>query len=92
MIIDKRLGKAAAVFLVTAALTLFGFIHSPLPGSQIFLPFGPASWSSMVLDDQYQWQVMEFVYAYLACAVTLYLWQLLQKNSPLSETEITESQ
>lgn len=92
MIIDKRLGKAAAVFLVAAALTLFGFIHSPLPGSQIFLPFGPASWSSMVLDDQYQWQVMEFVYAYLACAFTLYLWQLLQKNSPLSETEITDSQ
>lgn len=92
MIIDKRLGKAAAVFLVAAALTLFGFIHSPLRGSQIFLPFGPASWSSMVLDDQYQWQVMEFVYAYLACAFTLYLWQLLQKNSPLSETEITDSQ
>lgn len=92
MIIDRRLSKAAAVFLVAAALTLFGFIHSPLPGSQIFLPFGPASWSSLVLDDQYQWQVMEFVYAYLACAVTLYLWQLQQNNSPLSETDIAETQ
>ena len=92
MIIDRRLSKAAAVFLVASALTLFGFIHSPLPGSQIFLPFGPASWSSLVLDAQYQWQVMEFVYAYLACAVTLYLWQLLQQIPPLSETDITESQ
>ncbi len=91
MIIDRRLGKAAAVFLVAATLTLFGFIHSPLPGSQIFLPFGPASWSSMVLNDQYQWQVMEFVFAYLVCAMTLYLWKVLQKIQPLSEEDATDA-
>ena len=83
MIIDRRLTKASLVFVVAAGLTLFGLIHSPLPGSQIFLPFGPDRWSALILQSEYQWQVFEFVLAYLACAVTLFAWsKYLKKHHP----------
>ena len=81
MIIDRSLVKASLVFIVAAALTSFGLIHSPLPGSQIFLPFGPQRWSNLILESEYQWQVMEFVLAYLACAVTLFAWSKYLKHS-----------
>ena len=74
MIIDRRLSKAALVFFVSATLTMFGFIHSPLPGSKIFLPFGADSWSSIVLAPEYRWQVLEFALAYVACGALLYGW------------------
>ncbi|WP_146428859.1 SulP family inorganic anion transporter [Blastopirellula retiformator] len=39
MIIDRRLLTAAGFFVVCGVFSLFGVIHSPLPGSPVFLPF-----------------------------------------------------
>ena len=35
---------------LAGTLTLFGVIHSPLLGNQLFVPWGPESWGSVVLD------------------------------------------
>jgi AGZA family xanthine/uracil permease-like MFS transporter len=74
MAIDRRLQKAAGVMLIACGMTLFGVIHSPLPGNQLFVPFGPESWGAIVLGSEHRWHVMEFAAAYLACAVFLFGW------------------
>lgn len=38
-LIDRRLLRAAAFFLVAGGLSAFGVMHSPLPGGQLFLPW-----------------------------------------------------
>lgn len=38
-VIDGRFGRAALAALVAAALSLFGFIHSPFPDGRLFLPW-----------------------------------------------------
>ncbi|MEX0819973.1 MAG: permease, partial [Pirellulaceae bacterium] len=38
-IIDRRLNVAAIYFAIAAVCSLFGIIHSPLPGSPMFLPW-----------------------------------------------------
>jgi len=86
MIIDRNLVKASLVFIVASILTLFGLIHSPLPGSQVFLPFGPQSWSKIILAPEYQWKVMEFALAYMCCAATLYVWSRITKNQTISDS------
>jgi AGZA family xanthine/uracil permease-like MFS transporter len=86
MIIDRNLVKASLVFVVASILTLFGLIHSPLPGSQVFLPFGPQSWSKIILAPEYQWKVMEFALAYMCCAATLYTWSRITKNQTISDS------
>ncbi len=42
-IIDRRLRVAAAVLALAAVATLFGLIHSPLPGGAVFWPWAVAS-------------------------------------------------
>jgi adenine/guanine/hypoxanthine permease len=42
-IIDRRLPVAAAVLAIAAVATLFGLIHSPLPGGAVFWPWAVAS-------------------------------------------------
>ena len=42
-LIDRRLRVAAAVLAVAAVATLFGLIHSPLPGGAAFWPWAVAS-------------------------------------------------
>ena len=38
-IVDRRLQAAGTFLLVAALCTLFGVIHSPLPGGSVFLPW-----------------------------------------------------
>ena len=76
-IIDRKLNLAAIVLCVTAALTLFGVIHSPLAENRLFLPTGPDSWGDWVLDAKYRAIVMEYALAYLASAVLLVAWKSL---------------
>lgn len=38
-IIDRKLAVAATCFAIAAGFTLFGVIHSPLPGNALFLPW-----------------------------------------------------
>jgi AGZA family xanthine/uracil permease-like MFS transporter len=42
-IIDRRLPVAAAVLAIAAVATLFGLIHSPLPGGAVFWPWAVTS-------------------------------------------------
>ncbi len=72
--IDRRLVLAAKVFLLAAILTMFGLIHSPLPGNQLFMPLGPSSWGDMVLDDVNRKYVLEFAAGYFASAILLFVW------------------
>jgi AGZA family xanthine/uracil permease-like MFS transporter len=65
-IIDRKLIWAAGCFLLAAACSCFGIIHSPLPGSPVFLP-----WS---LPADMQWIPWGYGSGYLATAILLVLW------------------
>lgn len=72
--IDRRLKLASKVMLASGIMTLFGVIHSPLAGNQLFIPFGPESWGKMVLDSENQKYVLEFAAGYFASAALLFAW------------------
>lgn len=74
MIIDRRLTAASRVLLLTGVMTLFGVIHSPLPGNQLFVPIGPESWGAVVLDAEHRLHVVEFAAGYFASALLLFGW------------------
>jgi AGZA family xanthine/uracil permease-like MFS transporter len=52
-IIDRRLRVAAAVLAIAAVATLFGLIHSPLPGGPVFWPWAVASGTPHALAAAY---------------------------------------
>lgn len=86
--IDRRLGVAAKVMLLAAVMTLFGVIHSPLLGSQMFVPIGPESWGDNVLDPENRKYVLEFAAGYLAAAALLFAWSYHPAiGKPLAEDE-----
>ena len=68
-IIDRRLPRAAAFFFVAAGCTLFGVMHSPLPGSPLFLP-----WQ---LAEESQRFVYQFGLGYALVGAMLLVWGLL---------------
>ncbi|MEM9645646.1 MAG: permease, partial [Planctomycetota bacterium] len=72
--IDRRLKAAATVMAVACGMTMFGLIHSPLPGNQLFLPFGPAGWNDIVLPAGLRATVFEFAAGYGAAAALLFAW------------------
>jgi AGZA family xanthine/uracil permease-like MFS transporter len=72
-IIDRRLMRAASLFIACSVFTMFGLMHSPLPGSPMFLP-----WQLEALAQQ---QVYSYVAGYLAAAVVLYAWGYLLQAS-----------
>jgi AGZA family xanthine/uracil permease-like MFS transporter len=74
MAIDRRLVVSAKVMLLAAIMTLFGIIHSPLAGNQLFVPFGPESWGDIVLDAANRKYVLEFAAGYFASAALLFGW------------------
>jgi AGZA family xanthine/uracil permease-like MFS transporter len=52
-IIDRRLPVAAAGLAIAAVATLFGLIHSPLPGGAVFWPWAVASGTPHALAAAY---------------------------------------
>jgi AGZA family xanthine/uracil permease-like MFS transporter len=52
-LIDRRLPVAAAVLGIAAVATLFGLIHSPLPGGAVFWPWAVASGTPHALAAAY---------------------------------------
>ncbi len=76
-IIDHRLRLAAIVLCTTAALTLFGVVHSPLPENRLFLPWGPARWGDLVLDSPYRRLTYEYAAGYFAAGGLLFLWTMI---------------
>lgn len=86
--IDRRLILAAKVFLLAGILTLFGAIHSPLAGNQLFVPFGPSSWGNMVIDPENRRYVLEFAAGYLGSAVLLFVWSMTTEiGEPIVDNE-----
>ena len=75
--IDRRLTTAARVMATAGVMTLFGVLHSPLAGSRLFIPFGPASWGDAVIDPQYQREVLEFAAGYFVAAAIFWLWPMM---------------
>ena len=69
-IIDRRFSVAAIYFIVGGLLTLFGLMHSPLPGDRMFWPwqiFDPA-----VLSAEQAASVRDFAIAYLVMASLMF--------------------
>ena len=62
-LIDRRIGRAAAVLGIAGVLALFGLIHSVLPTGGIYLPWEPALLGSRT---PYEWAA---AYALLAAMV-----------------------
>ncbi len=75
-IVDREIKVAALVIALAGVLTAFGVIHSPLPGNQLFVLFGPKSWGNIVLDDANRGAVIEYVAGYFASAILLAAWSL----------------
>ena len=83
-IIDRKLFKAAAFVLVAAACTSFGIMHSPVPGSPLFLPWTPNSVGEQPSLAEYLTptavpselfaQVAPYAAGYVAVAVILVAW------------------
>jgi AGZA family xanthine/uracil permease-like MFS transporter len=71
-IIDRRLWRASAFFFLAAGCALFGIIHSPAPGSPLFLP-----WQ---LDVVFQRPVYCYALGYLLVATLLVAWGCLLKS------------
>jgi AGZA family xanthine/uracil permease-like MFS transporter len=65
-IIDRRLWRAAALFLLCATFTLFGVMHSPQPGGPLFLP-----WQ---ISEASQWYVYQYTVGYSFVAALLLAW------------------
>ena len=66
--IDQRLRVAAGYFAIAAVCAMFGIIHSPLPGSPMFLPWN--------LDTVTAATPFQFGGGYLLVAVLLGAWSL----------------
>jgi AGZA family xanthine/uracil permease-like MFS transporter len=81
-LIDRRLRRAGCFFLLAAVFTLFGVMHSPLPGSPLYLP-----WQ---LEAASQRHVYQYVVGYALTAVLLMAWgALLQSQGvrPIDDDE-----
>ncbi|WP_145422534.1 permease [Planctomycetes bacterium K23_9] len=72
--IDRKLKMASVVLFAATLLTLFGVMHSPLPGNQLFLPYGPESWGDIVIDADNRPHVFEFAAGYAIAAVFFFTW------------------
>ena len=69
-IIDRRFTTAAIYFAVGGMLTLFGLMHSPLPGDQMFWPW--QLFDSEVLSTLQAASVRDFAIAYFVMALLMY--------------------
>jgi AGZA family xanthine/uracil permease-like MFS transporter len=68
-IVDHRLWRAGSLFLVSAVLTMFGVMHSPEPGSPMFLP-----WQ---ISSEVQHHAFSFAAGYACVAIIMFAWGVL---------------
>jgi len=78
-IIDRRLWRAASLFLLAAIFTLYGVIHSPLPGSPLFLP--------SQLSGDAQRSVCQYAAGYAIAAALLFAWGLMLQSQGVKPLE-----
>jgi len=75
MVIDRRLAAAAIFYFTAAACTLFGIIHSPLPGAPLLIPIAiPGVPSALVLPADQFWTVMNWTMGYFIVGCLMLLW------------------
>jgi adenine/guanine/hypoxanthine permease len=85
-IIDRRLWRAAALFVLCAVFTLFGIMHSPLRGSPLFLPW-------QITADTQRF-VFQYALGYLFVAALLFAWGCLLRSQgvqPLDGDDVLSS-
>ncbi len=73
-LIDQRLRKAAVYFGIAALLTLFGIIHSPLPGGPMFLPWGDT------LTAEARHLMLSYAGGYAAVTALLLAWSAYRRE------------
>jgi AGZA family xanthine/uracil permease-like MFS transporter len=78
-IIDRRLWRAASLLLLAAGFTLFGVMHSPEPGSPMFLP-----WQ---ITPEVQRHVFSYAVGYAVVAVILLAWGCLLHSQGVKPIE-----
>jgi AGZA family xanthine/uracil permease-like MFS transporter len=78
-IIDRQLWRAAAFFLLAAVLTLFGVMHSPEPGSPLFLPWHLAPTTQRL--------VTQFTLGYALAALLFFAWGFIPIEKPQLTTD-----
>jgi AGZA family xanthine/uracil permease-like MFS transporter len=82
-IIDRRLRLAGTWFAVAGLFSLFGVIHSPLPGSPLFLP-----WRLPALPAAAAGQSPVYLAAgYGLAAMMLWAWGALRHDQPKDHTD-----
>ena len=86
--IDRKFGGAAIYFAIGGVFTLFGFMHSPLVGDKMFLP-----WQISTFDELPRKMVTEFAIAYLVMAVLMFLigWLTADSQIPVESDEDFEN-
>ena len=86
--IDRKLFDAAIYFAIAGILTLFGVIHSPLAGEQMFLP-----WSEGIRSNSNFLLMVEFAVGYLVLAVVLCVisWTMKSSLTPINTDEEFEA-
>jgi adenine/guanine/hypoxanthine permease len=82
-IIDRRLWRGASLFLLAACFVLFGVMHSPEPGSPLFLPWQLSHYSQRL--------VYQYALGYLLVAVLLFAWGALLQSQRVPPIDNDES-
>ncbi|MDA1049142.1 MAG: permease [Planctomycetota bacterium] len=85
-IIDRQLNVAAAYFGIAAACSFFGIMHSPLPGSPLFLPWN--------LDAASLETTLQYGGGYLLTAAMLLGWHYWREQTgeaAIHDEELAES-
>jgi adenine/guanine/hypoxanthine permease len=80
--IDRRLRAAATCFLVAAGLTSFGWMHSPLPGNALFVPFSvPGLSPKCILPEVHQPALWRLISGYALAAALLWGWSFFARTA-----------
>jgi adenine/guanine/hypoxanthine permease len=91
MAIDRRLFAAAKFYLAAALCTLFGIIHSPLPGAPLLLPFAvPGVAEDFTLPRAQLSVVLNWTFGYFVAALLMILWgiYLAKTNQTQAPAEV----
>ncbi len=74
--VDRKYAAAGIYFLLGGLFTLFGIMHSPLPGDRMFSP--TALWNQEIFDAKKIAAVRDFATAYFVIAAMMFgLWKFL---------------
>lgn len=84
-IIDRRYFGASIYFALGGMFVLFGVIHSPLPGDQMFLPWQMTD--PEIFTENTRKIVLEFAIAYLIMAVLMFALGNMTKAKPIDTDE-----